>query len=243
MDNQYIYPYTAAEAKRLGELDEWRESHKGNIACKKAIEEAICRDFDGMHLKPACAKGVIAEYGFKRVMFVLANTLKEKDWDGRFSRDNKAWAAKIFIPPDKEHNYTFAVDSHPAVLDGFVDEARREYLALNLFGGAQCEEDSGELDYTGRVLVLSPDILKEECWRQEDQLWYAHDGFGCAPHAIGRSIRSTCLSDGEETRWNRHDFIGVLKNECIPDWARKRLTELQASNLTDSPENGGMKMT
>ena len=55
---------------------------------------------------------------------------------------------------------------------------------------------------------------------------YAHDGFGCHPHAIGRSIRCTCLGDGEETRWNRSDFTGILKDEYLPDWAVGKLREL-----------------
>ena len=113
-------------------------------------------------------------------------------------------------------------------MDGFVDLYRKEYRALGLFGAEHCEPDSfSDLDYEGRVLVLSPDTLRESCWRQEDQLWLAHDGFGCTPHAIGRSVRCTCLGDGEETRWNRSEFIGVLKEEYLPDWAREKLEELQ----------------
>lgn len=249
MENQYIYPYTAAEAKRLGELDEWRKSHKLNTACKKAVEAAIARDFDGMRLKSDCAKSVIDEYGFKRVNLVLANTITLMAWDGRFSRENKTWAKTIDVPEDKnsvtDHRDDYTVNSHPAVLDGFVNQARRAYQALGLFDCTHCDPDSRDTDYEGRVLVLSPDILKEECWRQEDQLWYAHDGFGCNPKAIGRSIRSTCLSDGEETRWNRHDFIGVLKDECIPDWAREKLEELTAPRQAQSeaPQMGGLNMT
>ena len=240
MENDtYLYPQSVVYAREHQELPLWRESWKTNVACKNAIEEAIRRDFDGMYLKESCAQSVIAEFGYKRVNLVLANTLQEKSDDGRFSRNNKAWAQKTFIQPDREHNYTFAVDSHPAVLDGFVDEYRRAVEALGLFSGRQCEADSAELDYTGRVLVLSPDILKEECWRPEDQLWYAHDGFGCAPNARGRSIRCTCLGDGEQTRWNRHDFIGALRDECMPEWAREKLTVLTGQ---DALGLGGMTM-
>lgn len=240
MENDtYLYPQSVVYAREQQELTLWRESWKANVACKNAIEEAIRRDFDGMYLKESCAQSVIAEFGYKRVNLVLANTLQEKSDDGRFSRGNKTWAEKTFIQPDREHNYTFAVDSHPAVLDGFVNEYRRAVEALGLFSGNQCEADSAVLDYTGRVLVLSTDILKEECWRPEDQLWYAHDGFGCGPKARGRSIRCTCLGDGEQTRWNRHDFIGALRDECMPDWAREKLTEL---TWQDAPEIGGMTM-
>lgn len=70
---------------------------------------------------------------------------------------------------------------------------------------------------------------------------YAHDGFGCRPHAIGRSVRSTCLGDGEMTRWNRHEFIGVLDEKYLPDWAREKLMELTAPRQ-EAPTTGEMKL-
>ena len=227
-DHPSVYPYSAAEAKRRNELDSWRESFRMNVSCKEAIEDAVRSNFNGMHLNEHCVDDVIEQFGFKRTMWVLSNTIQQKDWDGRFSTLNKNWAKQVFIPYDERHNHQFVVESHPAVLDGFVDLYRKEYRALGLFGAEHCEPDSfSDLDYEGRVLVLSPDTLRESCWRQEDQLWLAHDGFGCTPHAIGRSVRCTCLGDGEETRWNRSEFIGVLKEEYLPDWAREKLEELQ----------------
>ena len=108
------------------------------------------------------------------------------------------------------------MDTAGASLDAFVSQVREAYDRLELFGPEQCEPDSfEELDYEGKVLVLSPDTLKESCWSPQNQLWYAHDGFGCSPTAIGRSIRCTCLGDGEMTRWNRTDFTGVLKEEFL----------------------------
>ena len=69
---------------------------------------------------------------------------------------------------------------------------------------------------------------------------YAHDGFGCLPHAIGRSVRCTCLSDGEMTRWNRSEFIGVLDDKFLPEWAKPKLAELNAQEQTEAL--GGMNM-
>ena len=48
MNETYPYPYSAAEARKRNELSLWRESHKANIACRDAIEDAIRRNFDGM---------------------------------------------------------------------------------------------------------------------------------------------------------------------------------------------------
>lgn len=127
MNETYLYPWPAKDARERGELELWCASYKANIACKHSIEAAICRDFDGMYLKPDCAESVIEEFGFQRVNFVLANTLKVKGYDGRFSLSNKAWAKSVFVPPDPEHNHSFFVESHPAVLDGFIDEARQAW--------------------------------------------------------------------------------------------------------------------
>ena len=190
MNETYLYPYSAKEARERNELSLWRESHRANIACRDAIEDAIRRSFDGMHLDKDCTSLVLEKYGYKRTAWVLANTLHELKWDGRFSHANKQWA---------------------------------------------------EQDFTGKVLVLSPDTLKESCWSQENQLWYAHDGFGCRPHAIGRSVRCTCLGDGEMTRWNRHEFIGVLDEKHLPDWAQEKLMELTVPQQ-EAPTTGEMKL-
>ena len=194
-----------------------------------------------MHLDKDCTSLVLEKYGYKRTAWVLANTLHELKWDGRFSHANKQWAERRYIPQDERHNAEITVRSHPAVLDGFVTFYRKAVQALNLFGAEHCVGDRAEQDFTGKVLVLSPDTLKESCWSQENQLWYAHDGFGCRPHAIGRSVRCTCLGDGEMTRWNRHEFIGVLDEKYLPDWAREKLMELTAPRQ-EEPAAGEMKL-
>lgn len=241
MNETYLYPYSAKEARERNELSLWRESHRANIACRDAIEDAIRRSFDGMHLDKDCTSLVLEKYGYKRTAWVLANTLHELKWDGRFSHANKQWAERCYIPQDERHNAEITVRSHPAVLDGFVTFYRKAVQALNLFGAEHCVGDRAEQDFTGKVLVLSPDTLKESCWSQENQLWYAHDGFGCRPHAIGRSVRCTCLGDGEMTRWNRHEFIGVLDEKHLPDWAQEKLMELTVPQQ-EAPTTGEMKL-
>jgi len=45
------------------------------------------------------------------------------------------------------------------------------------------------------------------------------------------------LKDGEETQYNRSDFVGVLKDEHLPDWAKEKLEEMNALG-----ESQGMTM-
>ena len=58
-DHAYLYLSSISEAKRQNEVALWRASHLENIACKQAIEEAIRKGFDGMHLSHDCARGVM----------------------------------------------------------------------------------------------------------------------------------------------------------------------------------------
>ena len=239
----FLYPYSKAEAGRRGELDRWEESFRANVSCAREIEAAIrgYSNVDGI-LQPGAAQSILNQWGFKRTNFVLANTLQQlgpiKD---RLSEANRNWQRGAYIPQDGTNRY-FAVDTALICMDQFISQVRDAYKQLELLGPEHCESGSYEkLDYEGRVLVLAPDTLKESYWNQRNQLWLAHDGFGCTPGAIGRSIRCTCLGDGEETRWNRTDFIGVLKEECLPQWAAEALSKL-TEGKEQSHTQGGMTM-
>ena len=72
MNETYLYPYSAKEARERNELSLWRESHRANIACRDAIEDTIRRSFDGMHLNEDCLAPVLTAYGYKRTAWVLS---------------------------------------------------------------------------------------------------------------------------------------------------------------------------
>ena len=134
MEHPQVYKRSPEEAGAVGETALFRKSHKLNIACKKAIEDAVRKNFDGMHLKKECVRPVMEEYGPDRVEWVLANTIQHFEYDGRFSHSNKEWAGSFAIPESDsdgcDRRLDFIVGSHPAVLDGFVDLVRCEREAV-----------------------------------------------------------------------------------------------------------------
>ena len=222
-----LYRDSRKDAVEWGELDLWRESYKENCACARAIEKAIAENFDGMHLNADVAKGVIAEYGFQRVNWVLSNTLNEKKSDGRFSQDNKTWGRRRYVPHD-ENNWMFCVDSHPAVLDGFINLARKEWDALGMYDARHCIEEIGEqLDYTDRVCIFNAQRMKESHLHPEEQIFLAQSGFGCQPNSRGTKVYGRFLCDDEECYVTRQSLVGVMKDECIPEWAQSKLAELR----------------
>lgn len=101
-DTTPIYFHSATYAHEHGELDQYRASHKANIACKEAIEQAIADNYRDNRLGPACVQQVLQQFDPGRIFYVLANTVRQKEHDGRISRDNKAWAQTIPVCEDKD---------------------------------------------------------------------------------------------------------------------------------------------
>ncbi|MCD8148748.1 MAG: DUF3849 domain-containing protein [Clostridiales bacterium] len=126
-----LYLQSPAYAREHGELEQYRESRRISIACKDAIEKAVADNFDGMHLNSGAVKPVVDQFGEERVAYVLATTIQMKDWDRRFSPSNKEWAASVPIgeeisPFGNDRRLEWTVESHPAVLDGFVRMFQKE---------------------------------------------------------------------------------------------------------------------
>lgn len=127
-----VYPYPRDYAVENDELDKYRLSRKASIACKEAIEQAIGEHYANNSLDTAAAvKQVVDAFGYDRMMYVLAVTVKHKDWDGRISQSNKQWAASMPVFEDKtdgsaDQNVFLVVDkAHPGLTDLFVREARK----------------------------------------------------------------------------------------------------------------------
>ena len=95
--------------------------------CGSDIEKGISTYFDGMHLNTDFIANLYALYGEERMNYVLANTVQMSESDGRYSPGNKAWAKEININNTEDDRRTFYVNSHPAVLDGFIT-AYRKYV-------------------------------------------------------------------------------------------------------------------
>ena len=245
-DFPYVYPYSRAEARRIGETQMHEDSFRENVKCARAVEGAIREHFRESDevLTEGCAQSVLEAYGFKRVCFVLSNSLREMARPYLIGEDARNWAKRPSVPPDGKYNRYFAVDTAAVLLESFILQTREAYQALGLFGPEHCAGDPFVLDYEGKVLVLSPDTLRESHWTPRDQLWLAEYGFGCSPQARGQAVYAVCLGDGEKTRWNRTDFIGVLDEQYLPDWAAEKLRELQTPQQ-EQPEapSGGMEMT
>jgi len=130
-----IYYQTGTAARMAGELDDYRESFRENVRTRDVIDAVISERFDGFRLPADTVKNVLFNADPDRVALVLVNTMKWRALDGRFSRQNRSWAAGIRLPetdPDalSDTSSCYACCAHSAILDGFVSMFRR-YLTEN----------------------------------------------------------------------------------------------------------------
>ena len=125
-----VYYEPFSYAKENDEVDLYRTSYRLNSECKQAIYEAIADNYDGMHLGDGAVNQVVKQYGMERVGYILANTLRYKNYDDRFSHSNKEWAEQVGTPENNARIIKFRADwvvtSHSAVLDGFVTMYREK---------------------------------------------------------------------------------------------------------------------
>ncbi len=221
-----LYKFSFSEAKRNGETEECRESLRENIRCRDFLDKEISEKFDGMHLPDECVENAVKEFGYDRTMWVVANTVLERDGDGRFHNKNVGWAKSLHIPKENR-NYEFALRSHSCIVDGLVGQLRGMYEKLGLFSGKHVVQSEELQNYKGKLLVIRADVLKEECRTPENQLFLASGGFGCSPAASGRKVFGQFLIDGEKTHFDRSDFVGIISNEYIPEWAEVKMQQIQ----------------
>ena len=184
-----VYKYPFDYAKENGELDQYRASHQVNIACKQAIENEISNRHDGFSFDcKAAVHAVVKKFGYDRTLYVLAATVRDKEHDGRFSYKNKDWARSIPVFEDADRiggdrNREFVVQSHPALVDGFVTTARHEYLlslpltkedikaeALNILCKFQDAREPNSPNGTHYMAQISPDFLARAKSKDTDRL-------------------------------------------------------------------------
>ena len=188
-----FYGHTLSYAMEHGEVDKYSDSRKLDRECKEAIEETIRQNFDGMHLKHDIVKTLMEQYGSERMAFVLANTLQQESWDGRFSRDNKAWASEFPISENIVHgidmNRELIVSSHPAVLDGFIGMFRSEILEK------EKELSDGQEKVTSGHDVQKPEPEQTQAERTEKTEPQTEQG---KPEKPAETLEFEDMEDGDE---------------------------------------------
>ena len=125
----------------------YRESNQTNEECADAIRTAIAENY-GVKRKycldvQGVLDSVLSEYEPEQVAYCLATAIDEMNYDGRFSRENKEWAAEIreSLPEqytDRSLNYSVShivgalEAAHQVNVNGVAKDFKEAYPDLKL---------------------------------------------------------------------------------------------------------------
>ena len=92
---------------------------------------------------------------------------------------------------------------------------------------ADCTPISSEANLNQKVVVIRPDVLRREYRCATEQIALCTGGFGASPNSRGSACFCVNLFTGEKTRFERHQIMGVLKEEQRPKWVKHYLQAYQ----------------
>ena len=118
-------------------------------------------------------------------------------------------------------------------------KAEREAMPIPLqpLTAEQCMPNDYSESIEGKVVAIRPERLRPEYRTANNQLVLVTGGFGAFANARGRAVYIITLYSGQEARWNREDILGVVKPDCLPQWAQEKLGQIQAQLPAEKRRN------
>lgn len=134
---EVIYTHSFKMAQERGETKVYHQSAGQNRACLAAIDKAITDcNYEPNHYDTAAAfDSVTKDFSLDRIAYLMAGLIQQHSYDGRYSHTNKAWAQAC--PAGDTQN--MVLNSHPIVVDAFIDNVRKAQLQMVMTSPEQME--------------------------------------------------------------------------------------------------------
>lgn len=89
-----------------------------------------------------------------------------------------------------------------------------------------CDSIDGR-DLENEVIVLKPTSLKAEYRLSPYQILYCKGGNGARHDGRGQAVFADEVFSKENVRYERCDVMGILKEECYPEWVQQRIEHIK----------------
>ncbi len=122
-----------------------------------------------------------------------------------------------------------------------TEKANEQIGANTEFMASDCTPVTWEDSIENKVVVIKGSILRPEFRHANHQLMLSTGGFGAQANARGRTCFCISLYDGRKTSFYRTDFLGVMEEKKLPEWAQKGLEkakEMHAQEKKPTKERG-----
>ena len=129
-----VYSKSLAEARELDELEIYRASRNENHTCANMIDAFISKHYNDNRLDSEGALNDLLErYPVERIALVTAVNVEDKEWDGRISNANRAWANAFledYSDDVMRQKGEYYLTAHPGLVNLFADTVR-SYIEKN----------------------------------------------------------------------------------------------------------------
>lgn len=118
-------------------------------------------------------------------------------------------------------------------------EKEKVTVPLDAITAEQCHPNNYEESIEGKIVAIKTTSLRPEYQTADRQIVLVTGGFGSHANSRGRAVNTINLYSGKESRWNREDIQGEIKE--LPKWAKERLPIIQAesarkNNITEKSD-------
>ena len=113
------------------------------------------------------------------------------------------------------------------------DDDLKEHFNSDTFGDVYV--DNVASDYTGRIMIIRPEYFSSRNFTPEEQLFLAQSGPGCDPKEYGGAVNGVFLYDRVEASITSDCFLGAMREEHIPMWAREARDDI-SEEYDEQPE-------
>ncbi len=96
-----------------------------------------------------------------------------------------------------------------------------------------CTPVSSDEYLNGKIVVIKPEVLRQEYRRATNQIKLCIGGFGASPHSRGSACFCVDLYSGKTSRYERGDVLGTMSTEQLPKWAEWGLQKYQQKQKQD----------
>lgn len=122
-----LYKNSRKYALDHDEKEECLLSFRANVECKNMIEHYIRENYYENSLHGTTVE-IEKEFGKSRYHLVVAATITQSSYDGRYSRYNIAWAKEVCDSVDVTiwNDYRLHLNNHPGLIDLLATRIRKE---------------------------------------------------------------------------------------------------------------------
>lgn len=172
--------------------------------------------------------------GKVEVLLGIDETNVESPYMVCYCTRNNSLGVEQFYATAASTDYLVAMNDFISRVQWELEDLKEERVSVQVplspVTQAQCLPIREDMRIDNQVVVIRPERLRPEYRTAVNQIVLALSGFGTSANSRGRAVYTMNLHTGEESRWNREDFMGLVKPEHMPAWAQEKLEQLQVAS-------------